>query len=144
MRTSRILVLVLVLALLLAAFPAAVLAAPAPSPAAGIFYSCDASYQVKAGDTLSQIAKNAGVYTASLQSLNGIANPNRIYVGQILCLRAGTYSAAGYRYVVVAGDTLSAIAANFGWNMHYLASVNHIVNVNHIRVGQVIMIPAHW
>ncbi len=137
MRTSRILVVVLVLALLLAVFPSAVMAAPSE----GIFYSCDVSYRVRAGDTLSQIAKSNGVYTATLVNLNGIANPNRIYVGQILCLRGGSYSAAGYRYVVVAGDTLSAIARNFGFSTYYLASVNHIVNPNYIVVGQVIIIP---
>ena len=141
MRKSRVLVVVLVLGLLLTVFPSAVLAAPARSAEAGIFYSCDVSYRVRAGDTLSQIAKTNGVYTATLQSLNGIANPNRIYVGQILCLRGGTYSAAGYRYVVVAGDTLNAIARNFGYSTAYLASVNHIVNPNYIRVGQVIIIP---
>jgi LysM repeat protein len=141
MRKSRILVVVLVLALLLAVFPSAVMAAPTASADEGIFYSCDVRYTVKAGDTLSQIAKNNGVYTATLQNLNGIANANRIYVGQILCLRGGSYSAAGYRYVVVPGDTLSAIARNFGFSTYYLASVNHIVNPNHIVVGQVIIIP---
>ncbi len=141
MHKSRILVVMLVLALLLAIFPSAVMAAPSASADAGIFYSCDVRYTVKAGDTLSQIAKNNGVYTATLQNLNGIADANRIYVGQILCLSGGSYSAAGYRYVVAAGDTLSAIARNFGYSTSYLAAVNHIVNPNHIVVGQVIMIP---
>lgn len=41
-------------------------------------------YTVRAGDTLSSIAARYGVGMHYLASLNGIANPNYIYVGQVL------------------------------------------------------------
>ncbi len=41
-----------------------------------------AYYTVESGDTLSEIAKNHGTTYQALAKLNGIANPNRIYVGQ--------------------------------------------------------------
>lgn len=41
-------------------------------------------YVVKPGDTLSQIAKICGINMWDLARYNGIANPNLIYVGQIL------------------------------------------------------------
>ncbi|MFB7802580.1 N-acetylmuramoyl-L-alanine amidase [Bacillus subtilis] len=44
------------------------------------------TYTVKKGDTLSVIAKEHGVSVATLQSLNGIKNPNLIKVGQVLKL----------------------------------------------------------
>ncbi|RRN59837.1 LysM peptidoglycan-binding domain-containing protein [Bacillus subtilis subsp. subtilis] len=44
------------------------------------------TYTVKKGDTLSAIAKEHGVSVATLQSLNGIKNPNLIKVGQVLKL----------------------------------------------------------
>jgi len=44
------------------------------------------SYQVQHGDTLSGIALRFGVSVARLQVLNGIANPDRIAVGQTLRL----------------------------------------------------------
>ena len=46
--------------------------------------SKDVYYTVKRGDTLSSIAKKYGKTTAYLQSINGIKNPNKIYIGQKL------------------------------------------------------------
>ena len=46
------------------------------------------SYKVRAGDTLSQIAKHAGVTEKELLANNGLADGNRIYVGQNLRLTA--------------------------------------------------------
>jgi LysM repeat protein len=42
------------------------------------------TYKVKSGDTLSAIAKRYGTTVNAIAQANGIANPNRIYVGQIL------------------------------------------------------------
>ncbi|WP_066869735.1 phage tail tip lysozyme [Clostridium mediterraneense] len=42
------------------------------------------TYTVKAGDSLSVIAEKFGVTVAELQEWNGISNPNKIYVGEVL------------------------------------------------------------
>lgn len=42
------------------------------------------SYTVKAGDTLSAIAKKHNATTGYIQQMNGIKDPNKIYVGQVL------------------------------------------------------------
>ena len=44
------------------------------------------SYTVRSGDTLSRIARRAGVSERELMTLNGLTNGNRIYVGQQLRL----------------------------------------------------------
>jgi LysM repeat protein len=44
------------------------------------------TYVVRPGDTLSWIAKTNGTTVWELQRLNGLANPNFIYVGQVLTL----------------------------------------------------------
>lgn len=41
-------------------------------------------YTVKRGDTLSQIAQAYGVTMVSIVTANGIKNPNKITVGQVL------------------------------------------------------------
>lgn len=53
--------------------------APAPTPSGG-------TYMVQSGDTLGEIAQRFGTTVAVLQQLNGIANANLIFVGQVLRL----------------------------------------------------------
>ncbi len=48
--------------------------------------TCGATYTVKKGDVLSVIAEKTGVSMKTLQSLNGIKNPNLIRVGQVIKL----------------------------------------------------------
>ena len=45
-----------------------------------------ATYKIKSGDTLSQIAQANGTSVSELAKLNGISNPNLIYAGQTLNL----------------------------------------------------------
>lgn len=52
-----------------------------------------ATYTVKKGDVLSIIAEKKGVSMKTLQSLNGIKNPNLIKVGQVIKLTGSTGSA---------------------------------------------------
>lgn len=54
-----------------------------------------ATYTVKKGDVLSVIAEKTGVSMKTLQSLNGIKNPNLIKVGQILKLTGSVSSSSG-------------------------------------------------
>ncbi|MGG4086213.1 N-acetylmuramoyl-L-alanine amidase [Bacillus licheniformis] len=60
------------------------------------------TYTVKKGDTLSEIAVKTGVSVAKLQSYNGIKNPNKIMVGQVLKLTGSVSSkpsSSGKKYV---------------------------------------------
>ncbi|MCP1534159.1 N-acetylmuramoyl-L-alanine amidase CwlA [Bacillus velezensis] len=52
------------------------------------------TYTVKKGDVLSVIAQKNGISVATLQSLNGIKNPNLIKVGQVLKLTGSTGSSS--------------------------------------------------
>jgi LysM repeat protein len=45
------------------------------------------TYTVKAGDTLSKIAAKFGTTYQELAKINGIADPNKIYPGQVLKIR---------------------------------------------------------
>ena len=100
------------------------------------------TYVVQSGDTLSGIAAKFGTTVQNLVSLNGIANPNLIYVGQVLKISSSGVSAqqGSYTgtYVVRYGDTLSGIAARFGTTVSNLVSLNDIANPNLIYSGQVL------
>ena len=91
-------------------------------------------YTVRYGDSLSSIATKYGTTYAKLASLNGISNPNYIYVGQRLKVTGGA-STARYR-IVQSGDTLSRISYLTGYSISYLAQKNGIANKNAIYPGQ--------
>ena len=112
-----------------------------------------ATYTVKAGDTLGQIAANHQTSVNQLVQLNKLANPNLIYVGQVLTIKQATSSsqsttaapakpASTATYTVKAGDTLSQIAASHGTSYQNLASLNHLSNPNEIYVGQTLKLQA--
>ena len=101
------------------------------------------TYTVKSGDNLSTIAAAHGTTTSALASLNGISNPNYIYVGQVLKLSGSSYvapSRATATYTVKNGDNLSTIAARLGTTTSALAALNGISNPNYIYVGQVLKV----
>lgn len=110
-------------------------------------------YTVHSGDTLSGIANKFNTTYTSLAQINHLSNPNRIYVGQRLQLRAQATSQApttntnsqsqrtnnnstAATYTVQSGGTLSGIAAKFNTTYTQLAQTNHLSNPNQIYVGQ--------
>ena len=109
-------------------------ATPTPHPSA-------VTYTVQPGDTLSGIAAAYKTTYQHLADINGIANPNLIYPGQVLTISGGGAPAQQQTvYTVQPGDTLSGIAAAFGTTYQHLATVNGISNPNLIYPGQQIVI----
>ncbi len=106
--------------------------APIQAPAVG-------TYTVRSGDTLSSIAAKFGTSYQALAGLNGISNPNLIYVGQVLRVN-GSASAGSVYYTVRVGDNLSSIASRYGTSYQSIASLNGLTNPNLIYVGQTLKI----
>jgi LysM repeat protein len=108
---------------------------------------------VRAGQTLFGISRQFGVSMLELTRVNGIVNPNRIYVGLRLTIPAGGTTlpstpapptapyAPGGIYIVRRGDTLFSIARRHGVAMMAIAQANGIQNLNRIHVGQRLAIP---
>lgn len=97
------------------------------------------TYTVRSGDTLSSIASKFGTSYQALASLNGISNPNLIYVGQVLRVN-GSASASSVYYTVRAGDNLSAIASRYGTSYQSIAALNGLANPNLIYAGRTLKI----
>ena len=75
-----------------------------------------------------------------LATVNNIANPNVISVGQVLIIPDLSHT-----YTVAAGDTLFGIAQQFyghGSLFGFIAEVNAITNSSAISTGQVLTIPS--
>jgi LysM repeat protein len=113
-------------------------AAPAPSGAV---------HTVVSGDTLSGIAARYQVSLDALLAVNGLSLTSLITPGMSLRLPAGA-SASGAAaptagsYTVVAGDTLSAIAARHGVSLTALLGVNNLSASSLITPGMQLALPA--
>lgn len=99
--------------------------------------STSTTYTVKSGDTLSSIASKFGTTYQELAQLNRIADPNKIYVGQVLKINGTNYEIT---YTVKSGDNLTKIAKQFNTTVDSLVSKNGIKDKNKIYVGQVLKI----
>ncbi|EGO2645643.1 LysM peptidoglycan-binding domain-containing protein [Enterococcus faecalis] len=93
----------------------------------------ESTHVVQYGETLSSIAYQYGTDYQTLAALNGLANPNLIYPGQVLKVNG---SAVSNVYTVQYGDNLSSIAAKLGTTYQALAALNSLANPNLIYPGQ--------
>lgn len=120
------------------------------------------NYVVQPGDGLNRIAQRFNLDLACLVRINRLANPNRIYPGQVLVLDftcppyAGftvtppappatggpivTPPPTGFTYVVQPGDSLGRIGFALGYDPYCIARTNGILNPNFIFTGQVLTI----
>ena len=108
-------------------------------------------YRVKAGDSLSKIARRYGLSVTQLAQLNGISPLRWLYSGQQLRLPVSPASVQAtqsatpvdfQRYTVRPGDTLTRLARQHGISLSRLMSVNGLSLARWLYVGQVLLVPA--
>ena len=100
------------------------------------------------GDSLSLIAALNGMTTNELMQLNGLSNPNHVWIGQQLLVYAGgggsnevssaypIVATDGSIHVVQRGETLSHVARRYGLSVQQLMIMNGLTNPNHVYSGQ--------
>lgn len=103
-------------------------------------------YQVTYGDSLNNLAARFNTTVGAIVQLNGITNPNLIFVGQRLLVPSSGLpgqvpAPVPTSYVVLPGDNLYRISLKFGRSIQAIASANNIINFNRIFVGQTLIIP---
>ena len=112
--------------------------APQPVPCPGGFF-----YTVVAGDTLFAIATRFNTTVNAILQANPGVDPNRLFVGQQLCIPVAPPTACpGFFYTVVVGDTLNSIAARFNTTVPAILRVNPGLNPDFIVIGQRLCIPS--
>lgn len=111
--------------------------------------STTGKYTVRSGDTLAKIATKYHTTWRKLQTLNNLANPNRIHIGQVLRVPKPATTTTVHlnrivaKYIVRKGDTLTAICHRYPQAWITPASVqriNGISNPNHLVIGQLLRI----
>jgi membrane-bound lytic murein transglycosylase D len=132
-----------------------------PSPVRASSQSTyDGIHQVRAGETLSEIAGRYRVSMTTLQRINGLKDPRRLRVGQRLKVpaagaesaTAGSSGSSGSRSSASAtrpasvrlakGQTLSHVASRYGVSVEDLAQYNDVSDARSVRAGQLLKIPS--
>ena len=113
--------------------------------------SADEGYEVRTGDTVSQIARETGTSAQAIRTANSLDAQYRIRAGQTLTIPSGGASASAPAttptaapagtHTVVAGDTVSAIARATGSSTSAIVSANGLDSRGFIRIGQTLTIP---
>jgi murein DD-endopeptidase MepM/ murein hydrolase activator NlpD len=101
----------------------------------------DVTHEVRAGETLTAIAMRYGVSVDEIARANGLADPNRIYVGQVLVIPRRDTASGDQVHVVQVGETLSAIARRYNTTVDAIVSANGLANRDSIFAGQQLLIP---
>lgn len=125
-----------------------VLALVAAAPTATAQDAGGETYTVVAGDTLFVIAQRLGVPLDDLIAVNGITDPNRLEVGQVLIVPgAAPLQPELPAEIALAtlraqpGDTLTSLAATLGISVEQLAADNGLGVHARLFPGQPLLIP---
>ncbi|MCK4386582.1 MAG: M23 family metallopeptidase [Candidatus Pacebacteria bacterium] len=96
-----------------------------------------ATYIVREGDTLGQIAKMFDVSTGTIIWANDIKRGDLIREGQILSI----LPINGIRHMVVKGETLQGLVKKYGGDVNEILQYNNLPNGYVLAIGAVIIIP---
>ncbi|MBB3192565.1 M23 family metallopeptidase [Halomonas cerina] len=99
---------------------------------------------IQRGDTLGEIAREAGIPLVRLARFNPGVDARHLAVGQQLLVpsRQERAPAGGpYRYQVRPKDTYAAIARHFGTRASHIQTANPGLSPTALRVGQLIQVP---
>ncbi len=120
------------------------------------------TYVVQRGDTLSLIARRYDTTVRAVAELNGVANPNLIFVGQRLLIPSAGDSPppppsspptlggkeggqdttpSAQIHIVQPGETLTRIASRYGVTTSAIVEANYLANPSLIFAGQRLAIP---
>lgn len=106
----------------------------------------DETYTVQRGDNLYRIALRFGLTTDALAQANGIADPTRIFAGQVLTIPGFDSTPAVVEnplvggtptiHTVSPGENLKAVADRYGMTVEQIMQINSITNPDLIYRGQ--------
>ncbi len=127
-------------------------ATASPDSATAASAPTSGQYTVVGGDTLSSIAAAFGTDVDAIMTANYLSDADFLSIGDVLVIPganasvgtttelASTAASAG-EYTVVAGDTLSSIAAAFGTDVDAIMTANYLSDADFLSIGDVLQLP---
>ena len=116
-----------------------------PTQSAIAAVDCQAQHIVKTNETLAAIGRQYDIRWTAIAQANNLANPNRIYIGQVLCIpTTGTLpptTGCARLHTVRPGENLFRISLRYGVSWTVVAQANNLINANIVYVGQQLCIP---
>lgn len=108
-------------------------------------------HKIRNGESLSTIARRHGTSSRRLAKLNGIKDPHKIRIGQVIKIPPRDDSpvvkvdrvAEPTTHQVKAGQTLWGIARSYQVSLQALLDVNELKDARALRVGSRLRIPSH-
>ncbi|MDP2948188.1 MAG: LysM peptidoglycan-binding domain-containing protein [Chloroflexota bacterium] len=126
---------------------------PAPSPTALPPPGATTDYEIRPGDTLTDIAARFGTTVEALVQLNGLKSAQVVWAGQVLQVPATAPPApaappsrpppavATVEYTVRPGESVWDVAVFFGTTVETIAALNGLANPGLVVVGQRLLVP---
>ena len=99
------------------------------------------TYVVRPGDTLFGLAKRFNTSVTAILAANPGIDPNRLQIGQEICLPAPAPPCPGFTYTVGPGETVFSLARRFGTSVEAILAANPGLVPEKLAVGQRICIP---
>jgi LysM repeat protein len=103
-----------------------------------VLITAASAYEVRAGDTLIQIARKLGVSVSDLVEVNHIEDPDVIHIGQQLLLPGE----GNKTHVVKPGESLGRIAIQYGVSVASLIQANSLSDPDFLKIGQKLTLKA--
>jgi LysM repeat protein len=145
--------------------PASTPTAPAQTTATTTASTGTTKYTIKAGDTVTTIAKKFGVTVTAVLAANDLKVTSIIYTGRTLIIPSPSSSSTATppatqpastptapaqtttttgttKYTIKAGDTVTAIAKKFGVTVAALLAANNLETSSIIYTGHTLIIPS--
>jgi peptidoglycan endopeptidase LytF len=98
-------------------------------------------YTIRAGDTLFSLANRFGTTVDAILEANPGLDPRSLQVGRRICIPSRRCPQGTFIYVVRRGDTLTAIARQFGTTVQAIIRANPGIDPNQLAIGQEICVP---
>jgi murein DD-endopeptidase MepM/ murein hydrolase activator NlpD len=100
------------------------------------------TYTVQAGDTLTIIAARYGIPVDEIVNANGLSDPNRINIGQVLTIPIKNQVTNNQQiHTVRVGESFAMIARRYGLTVDEILAANNLADRNGIFEGQELVIP---